>query len=748
MKIKKLLSAVFIVFLFNDILVAQTFPAGFSQVKVASLPEATSMRIAPDGRIFVCQRDGTVNVIKNGTLLPTPFVKLTTDQNGERGVGGICFDPNFTNNGYVYIYYTATTPTIHNRLSRFMAMGDVAMTGAGSEVILLEGETLADIYHTGGGLDFGKDGKLYLSMGEDNSPYNAQNLAKYKGKLLRLNPDGSTPSDNPYSSSPDPVTQKIWNIGLRNPYTLAVQPGTGRIFVNNVGADNFEEIHDGTESGQNFGWPIVEGFGADPAYANPIFAFPHEDAGGGQKGCANVGGTFFNPSSTNYPGSYQGKYFYMDFCNGWMYYLTPTATSFTNNTLFATGLTTQNLALQVGPDGNLYYLNRYNTKAGVWKIIYNNNNPPGISSQPVSLSVPQSQPASFTASATGAVPLTYKWKKDGVDIPGTNSATYTIPVTQFTDAGQYTVEVSNSYGTATSNAATLTVTATKARPVATITAPSNGANYRAGDVINFSGSATDAEDGAIPASGFEWTVEFWHNNNHNHPGATIPPGVTSGSFTIPNTGETSPNTFYRIRLKVTDSDGLIDTPFVDLAPLKSTIIMNTVPSGLKVIYDGQPKTTPFSVQAVRGMIISISAVQHQNFWGQGKAFNYWQQGGAITHTIKVGEADSTYIAVFKDTTAVSIREFSENAYAIKLFPNPTYNKRSINLSITGYENGHKPVKVFIYDVSGKLMYMNEVPCDNGCVESTINLDNRYSPGTYLVDVVIEGKRYHQWLGIQ
>jgi glucose/arabinose dehydrogenase len=421
MKMKKLLLSILILLLFNGALISQTFPAGFSQAKVASLPEATAMRIAPDGRIFVGQRDGTVNIIKNGVLLTTPFVHVITDQNGERALNGLCFDPNFSTNNYVYIYYTTTTPTIHNRLSRFTANGDVAV--AGSEMILLEGETVTDIYHNGGGLAFGLDGKLYLTMGEDNNPNNSQNLTKYKGKMLRLNSDGSTPSDNPYSTSTNVVTQKIWNMGLRNPYTLSVHPTTGRIFVNNVGSDYWEEVHDGTASGQNFGWPIVEGYGTDPNYANPIFAYPHQDSTGGQHGCAIVGGTFFNPSTTNYPSMYLGKYFYMDFCNGWMSYFTPTSNSYTGNTTFATGLTTQNLALQVGIDGNLYYLNRYGTKAGVWKIIYTSTNPPAISQQPASLTVPQSQPASFTVAATGGTPLTYQWKKGGVNISGATSTT-------------------------------------------------------------------------------------------------------------------------------------------------------------------------------------------------------------------------------------------------------------------------------------------------------------------------------------
>jgi glucose/arabinose dehydrogenase len=673
--------------LITAFLPAQNFPAGFSQVRVASLTEATAMSFAPDGRIFVCQRDGTVRIIKNGTLLSTLFLKLTTDQNGERGISGICFDPNFNTNHYLYIYYTATTPTIHNRLSRFTTNGDVVLSG--SEFTLLDAEPVTDIYHNGGGMGFGKDGKLYLSMGEDNNPINAQTLTTYKGKLLRFNSDGSTPSDNPFSSSTNAATRKIWCTGLRNPYTLSIQPGTGRIFINNVGSDFWEEINDGTSSGKNFGWPTVEGFGSNPAFTNPIFAYPHSAAG--QHGCAITGGTFFNPASTNYPSQYIGKYFYMDFCNGWMYYLTPGTTSFTNNTLFATGLTTQNIALQVGTDGNLYYINRFGSVAGVYKIIANNSNAPGISSQPSSLSVIQGQSATFHVSATGATPLNYEWRKNGTVIPGANSTSFNIPSTVNSDMGQYSVRVFNTFGSVSSNTVTLTVTAFNAAPSATIITPAVNTHYHAGDVINFSGDATDPEDGVLPASKFEWTVQFWHNNNHFHPGPFITPGIKSGSFTIPNTGESSPIVFYRLILKVTDSNGLIDTPRVDILPLQSTITMNTIPPGLQVTYDGQPKTTTFTVQAVKGMLITVGAVSPQSKNGNSYAFDHWQQGGSKSHIIKVGDGDSTYTAVFKDTVSSCIasgtilREVWNNVAGTAVSSIPTGNPPSFTNQLTIFE---------------------------------------------------------------
>ncbi|MES2591109.1 MAG: PQQ-dependent sugar dehydrogenase [Bacteroidota bacterium] len=633
----------FYLFFIGQALSAQTLPAGFSKVKVATLDQATAMAFAPDGRLFICIKTGAVRIIKNGALLTTPFVTLPVDINGERGVNSIAFDPNFNTNHYVYIYYTRSTPTIHNRLSRFMVMGDVAMQGG--EEVLIDFETVNQVFHNGGGMGFGPDGKLYLAIGEDNSPNNSQNLATHKGKLLRLNTDGSAPTDNPYYSSSSIITKRIWALGLRNPFTLSFQPGTGKLFVNNVGADNWEEVHDGTLPGQNFGWPAVEGSSTNPAYANPVFAYPHESTGG-QKGCAIVGGTFFNPTTTNYPSQYIGKYFYMDFCDGWMYYFNPDSPS--QNTFFGSGLITQNLALQVGPDGNLYFINR--SQPGIYKIIYSGNSAPAISSNPSNLTVAAGQSASFTVSATGTNPLNYQWQKNGINISGATSATYTINSAQTSHAGQYRAVVTNNSGTATSNAATLTVTTFNARPSATILTPTNGTLYHAGDLISFSGDATDPEDGSLPAAAFEWSIDFHHNNNHFHPGPAIPMGVKTGSFTVPNTGEPSSVVFYRIRLKVTDANGLIDTQHVDILPITSTVSINTQPSGLQITFDSQPKPTPFTTLTVEGLNIAMGVVSPQtNNNGQSYAFDHWAHGGSAAQTILVGTDDISYTAVFKDT---------------------------------------------------------------------------------------------------
>src|SRR5687768_10877693 len=152
---------------------AATLPPQFTETQVASgLASPTAMAVAPDGRIFVAEQGGKLRVIKNGTLLATPFVSLTVSSVGERGLLGVAFDPAFASNGYVYVYYTATTPNVHNRISRFTANGDVA--AAGSEVVILDLDPLSSATnHNGGALHFGPDGKLYVAVGDNANGANA-----------------------------------------------------------------------------------------------------------------------------------------------------------------------------------------------------------------------------------------------------------------------------------------------------------------------------------------------------------------------------------------------------------------------------------------------------------------------------------------------------------------------------------------------------------------------------------------------
>jgi len=327
-----------------------TVPAGFTDTLVAGgLTNPTAMALAPDGRIFVCEQGGTLRVIKNGVLLSTSFLTVTVDSAGERGLLGIAFDPNFVSNQLVYVYYTSPNPA-HNRVSRFTANGDVAL--AGSEVILTELPNLSTATnHNAGAIHFGPDGDLYIATGDNANGNNAQSFSTRLGKMLRITSSGAIPTDNPFFNTTTGDNRSIWALGLRNPFTFAFQPGTGRMFINNVGQSTWEEINDGI-AGANYGWPICEGpcSPPDPRFTDPIYFYANTGVD-----CAITGGTFYNPDVVQFPSDFVGKYFFADFCGGWIRVLDPANPATASD--FANGISNP-VDLKVSPDGTLYYLAR------------------------------------------------------------------------------------------------------------------------------------------------------------------------------------------------------------------------------------------------------------------------------------------------------------------------------------------------------------------------------------------------------
>jgi glucose/arabinose dehydrogenase len=340
---------------------AQSVPEGFKvDAYGGGLSDGTDMAWSPDGRLFVAQLGGAVQVIKDGNLLGTPFHQAAVDHpaNTDRGLLGLCVDPDFATNGYVYIYYTTPSPASHNCIRRLKADPPGADVSDGTETAILDLENLgSDTMHNGGALRFGGDGKLYVGVGDNAVAAFAQSLTSRFGKILRINADGSIPGDNPGSfagivGSPMGEFRSIWAVGLRNPFRVAFQPGTMRIFINDVGADTWEEIDDGAP-GRNYGWVGGDSDGARgmPPFADPIFQYGH--SGTVPMGKAITGGVFYNPALVQFPSTYLGMYFFADYVTGFIAMLDPGSPG--SATTFLSGAPGP-VDLQVGPDGALYYL--------------------------------------------------------------------------------------------------------------------------------------------------------------------------------------------------------------------------------------------------------------------------------------------------------------------------------------------------------------------------------------------------------
>ena len=547
--------------------------------------------------MFIWQKNGQVRIFKNGALLPTPFLDLAPRVNGneEQGLMGLALDQNFASNGFVYLLYvyegggdpTSTGPKAA-RLSRVKAdpnNPDVVL--AGSEVVLVGkigdppcskhgagADCMASdsSVHTIGTVRHAPNGKLYVGMGDgsassfaDSQSLRAQDLNYYNGKLLRLNPDGTAPNDNPfYDGNPNSVRSKIFAYGLRNPFRFTVHPTTSELYIADVGSHLREEINRG--GGKNFGWPCYEGNDPHPSYQNaftqcqslaasavtkPIYTY---DRG---QGTTIIGGPIYN--ATQFPAQYRGNLFFADYSNNWIRRLTFDASNnVTGAVPFATNVEGV-VSLELGPDGALYYVSF--PTGQIRRIRYAISTPvaEATAGRPTAVA-----PFTIAFSSQGSndpqgSPLAYRWEfGDGQTSTAANPA-HTYPTT---GVKTYTAKLTVTNQQGVSDAGTVNVTVGSAPPVASITAPVNGLRVKPGDRVTFSGSATDP-DQTLPASALSWQV-ILHHNEHVHPLHTAT--GASGSFVAEDHG-TEGTYFYEIILTAKDSSGITATDRVEVTPL-------------------------------------------------------------------------------------------------------------------------------------------------------------------------------------
>jgi glucose/arabinose dehydrogenase len=229
------------------------------EVPVMALDVPWSMAFAPDGRLFLTERGGRVRILN--AAISTSELALTLDDvytQGEAGLLGLALDPGFTQNRFVYLYYSAATiGGAVNRVVRYREAGS-RLT---DRVVLLDNIPAAPI-HDGGRLRFGPDGLLHITTGDAAVTALAQDLGSYGGKILRLNRDGSAPRENPFGSP-------IYSYGHRNPQGLDWHPATGDLWASEHGPTGNDEINV-IQPGGNYGWPRIEGGAAMPGMNPPV----------------------------------------------------------------------------------------------------------------------------------------------------------------------------------------------------------------------------------------------------------------------------------------------------------------------------------------------------------------------------------------------------------------------------------------------------------------------------------------------
>lgn len=337
-----LLSVLYIIYL------SSTVGAEFvPEIITDDIQAATNIAVDSEGsgRIFITEQPGRLRIVENDELLSTPALTLQVDSDGERGLLGVAFHPQFTTNNYVYLYYTRKD-TPQNRISRFTLDGNII--DPDTENIIFDLDPLSEATnHNGGSIHFDSNGKLFIGVGENAKPSNAQLLENTLGKILRINDDGTIPTDNPFYTTATGNNRAIYALGLRNPYTFAISE-SNHIFVNDVGQDTYEEIND-VIAGKNYGWPEQEGPNKNSAsvYTEPFLYY-----GRNENQCSISGGTFYN--SSTYPEEFKSVYFYSDYCAGYVRYVNLDTKSIST---LDTGITNP-IGMAVSKDGRLLSLAR------------------------------------------------------------------------------------------------------------------------------------------------------------------------------------------------------------------------------------------------------------------------------------------------------------------------------------------------------------------------------------------------------
>jgi PKD repeat protein len=494
------------------------------------------------------------------------------------------------------------------------------------------------------------------------------------GAVLRVDPaTGAGLSGNPLFTSTDANARRIIAYGLRNPFRFTFRPGTSELWVGDVGWNDWEEINripsptDPTV--ENFGWPCYEGNNSQAGYdsanlsicenlyaqpgadTKPYHAYHHTSKVANEScptGSSSIAGLAFEfNSGGTYPAEYDDALFFADYSRDCIWVMPKGADGRPAPGLvrpFVQGAANP-VNLEMGPDGNLYYPDF--DGGTVRRIRYVGSSP---TAEATATPTTGSPPLTVSFDGTGSRDpdgdaLAYAWDLDGDG--AFDDSTSSQPTYVYTTAGTYTasLRVTDTRGLTGTDTVTITVTGNTA-PTATITAPTAGTTWRVGDLISFSGSATDAQDGNLPASSLSWDLVLHHcpSNCHTHPLQSLP-GVAGGSFSAPDHEYPS---YLELRLTATDSGGLTDTESLRLDPRTVVLTFQTSsPGGLTLVVNGTAQTATFTRTVIVGSRNSISAPSPQTKGGKTYLFRSWSDGGGQTHDIVAPASPTTYTARFR-----------------------------------------------------------------------------------------------------
>ena len=499
------------------------------------------------------------------------------------------------------------------------------------------------------------------------------------GAVLRLDPaTGAAAAGNPAIGNADPIRRRIVAYGLRNPFRITFRPGTNDLYVGDVGYDKWEEINRlATPTASpplNYGWPCFEGSEAGTYYTSvtldlcsslaagavtaPLWAYPHVgDMAPGDscppddptmKATASVSGLAFYTAAA-YPAQYRKALFVADYSRNCIVVLPDRGGGIPGGPAipFMSGAAGP-VALTTDPDGNIAYaaFGAGSLNAGSLHRIRYNQPIASFTATPSSGAAPLEVDFDASASSASAGITGYVWDfGDGSPNGSGVTTTHTFA------AGNHSVRLTVTDGNGQTAQHTATIASNNTPPVAKIDLPTCRTDcWQVGDTVSLTGSATDAEQGTLPASAFSWHVDLEHcaspTNCHEHP-LFDKAGVKTTSFVAPDHDD---DAFFRVTLTVTDAGGLTDTDTIDIRPKTATLRVVSSPAGLPVSLEGvngagSVGPRPFIVGHGATVGASATAAIGESTY----AFQSWSDGGAMNHTVTVPTTATTRTATYRLT---------------------------------------------------------------------------------------------------
>ncbi len=512
------------------------------------------------------------------------------------------------------------------------------------------------------------------------------------GAILRVDPStGNALSTNPLAGNSNANARRIIAYGMRNPFRFTFRPGTSEIWIGDVGWATWEEINripNPTASPViNFGWPCYEGnnngsaiqsqyqganlslcaslYNTAGSVTAPYYAFQHsvqvvsgESCPAADGSSAITGLAFYNGGS--YPTAYNGALFFADHSRNCIWVMSAGSNGLPDKTRVANFVTSaaNPVALEIGPGGDLFYVDMEGNAIRRIQYIGSGNQPPVsvIAATPTSGSAPLTVSFSGTGSSdpdAGDGITAYSWDLNGDGTFGDSTAA-TLSYT-YNTPGSYTASLRVTDKHNTSSTSSVTISVNNTPPTAFIdtptACPSTSPCWAVGDTINFSGHATDPQQGTLPASALTWTTIIHHcysaNDCHIHTIQTFN-GVASGSITAPDHDYPA---YLEIQMTARDSGGLTNTASVLLYPRSVNFTLQSQPPGLRLNINGVSGTTPFVHAVIVNSNNSVSAPTPQTLNGVQYVFQNWSDGGAQTHNIRATTSNATFTANYAPMSA-------------------------------------------------------------------------------------------------